>query len=102
MRETYIWDEDIRHSLPTDLENAFRYDRTQNGNYFWNLCGLCNGLKFRHKEKCCHSSGGYTKEVMEGFENVILDIEGVRQEIVKYVEKNDVEKRLFIIHMNWN
>ena len=49
------------------------------------------------EEKCRHISGGYSKEVVDRFEKILLDIEGINQEIVKYVEKKDIEKRIWIM-----
>ena len=47
-----------------------------------------------HREEIClHSGGGYTKEVADRFENVLLDLYGVRQEIVRYVDRKDLKKR---------
>ena len=49
------------------------------------------------EEKCRHISGGYSKEVVDRFKKILLDKEGVNQEIVKYVEKKDIEKRIWRI-----
>ena len=46
------------------------------------------------KEKCCHSGGEYTGTFVERFEKIILNIDGVRKEISKYVGKKESEKLL--------
>ena len=79
--------------MATDSEDAFSFDKTLNGNCVWQYCGMCNRPKLG-EEKCCYYSGVYYKEVVERFEKVLLDIDGVRQEIVKYVKKKDIEKRI--------
>ena len=95
IRKAYKLDEDIRHSLATEPENSLTFDRTWNGNYAWKYWGICNGPKLEHREeKCRHTRGGYSKELVNRFEKILLDIDGVNQEIVNYVEKKDIEKKL--------
>ena len=99
IRKAYKSDDDIRNSLTIDPEDAFDFDRTWNGKYVWNYCGLCNRPKLGHREEKCQNSGeGYSREVVERFEKLVLNIEGVRKEIVKYVEKKDAEKRMWMIN----
>ena len=53
----------------------------------------CIGLLLGHREeKCQHSTGGYTKEVVDRFEKIILNIDGVRRIINKYIENKESEK----------
>ena len=50
------------------------------------------------EEKCHHSGGGYGKEVVEKFQRVVLNMDGVRGEIARHAEKRDVEKQLWIMN----
>ena len=84
--------------MATELESSLIFDRTGNGSFAWKYCGRCIGPKLGHREeKCRHTSGGYSKEVVDRFEKILLDIDGENQEIVKYVEKKDIEKRIWIL-----
>ena len=64
--------------MATEPESTLTFARTWNGNYTWKYCGKCNGPKLGYREeKCRHISGGYSKEVVDRFEKILLDIEGV-------------------------
>ena len=49
------------------------------------------------EEKCRHTSGDYSKEVVHRFEKILLEIDSVNQEIVMYLEKKDIKKRIWIL-----
>ena len=57
--KAYRLEEDIRHSLATDPENTFRFDRTWNGNYVWQYYRMCHGLTLGHREEKCHHSSNF-------------------------------------------
>ena len=95
MRKAYRSDDDIQHALTTAPAEGMIYDRTRNGNYEILHCGYYNGLLLGHREeKYQHSKGGYNKEVVDRFEKIILNINGVGRIINKYIE-NKESKKLF-------